>query len=58
MAHLASGYTNSIRFEGFADCFVSKDVVWGGWLLNEPRFELFEMLHILDSFWNRPDLNN
>ena len=56
LAHLAGSNTNSVRLERLADSLVTENVVRAGRLLDEPRLELGELLHVLDGLRDGPDL--
>lgn len=49
---LASGDFDVVLAKGGADIGVAEDVVGGGGFFDEPGLELFEMLHVLDCFWD------
>lgn len=56
LAHLAGGDADVVWPESIADGLVAQDVVGGGGLFDEPGLKFFEVLHILNCFGDRPDL--
>lgn len=56
LAHLTSSDTNAVRLECLTNGLVAEDIVRAGRLLDEPRLELGELLHVLDGLWDGPDL--
>jgi hypothetical protein len=56
LAHLASSDADTVGLECLTDGLVAEDVVRAGGLFDEPRLELGELLHVLDSLWDGPDL--
>lgn len=56
LAHFTRGDANAVRLEGFSDGLVAHDVVWRGWLFDEPGLELAELLHVVDCLRDGPDL--
>ena len=56
MRVLPRGYTYMERFEGFADSSVADSVVWRSRLLDEPRTQGFELVHVFDSLRDVPYL--
>lgn len=53
---LSRGDSDAVGLEGLADLGMAGDVVRGGGLLNEPRVERLELLHVVDSLSDVPDL--
>ena len=56
LAHLTSSDTNAIRLKGIANGLVAEDIIGGCRLLDEPRLEVGELLHVLNGLRNRPNL--
>ena len=52
----SSGNSNTMGFESFADIGMTNNIVWRSGFFDEPRFERFKLLHILDSLWYIPHL--
>lgn len=56
LAHFSGSNADPIGAESVSDGFMAKNVVRGSWLFDEPGFELFEVLHVSNGFWDGPDL--
>lgn len=52
----ASSDTDTIGLKGLPNCGMTKDIIWVRWLLDEDRFELNQVLHVLDGLRDAPDL--
>jgi hypothetical protein len=53
---LTGGDANAVWLESLADGGVADGIIRRCGLLNEPRLERLELLHVLDSLWDIPDL--
>lgn len=56
LAHLARGDADAVGLEGLAHGLVAQDVVGRRGLLDEPRLELGELLHVGNGLGHAPDL--
>jgi hypothetical protein len=53
---LSSRYSNTVWLELFTNIGMTDYIVWCRWFFNEPWFKGFELLHVLDSLRDIPDL--
>lgn len=56
LAHLARGHADAVGFQGLADRLVPQDVVGRRRLLDKPRLELGQLLHVGDGLGHAPHL--
>lgn len=56
MRVLAGSYPNTVRLQLLSDIRMSDHIIRRRWLFNEPRLERLQLLHILHSLRDVPDL--